>query len=184
MRQWICVYALTHKKLVHCTVVCYLQSKGYKLPTWLGGVKEGRWANILAIFLLCKVTQTHCFIHVKNGYWSTLQEDPQSHLEYIKQCNLHLIYMGAGIFTESEARTEFIQYEIFGVSDLLPVEINVNKQSVRTLSAMETNTLILLMSNGTTQHQSKPTAIIKLSATVSSISQENQHAAKCTFHFH
>ena len=39
---------------------------------------------------------------------------------------------------------------------------------------METNTLILLMSNGTTQGQSKPTAIIKLSATVSGASQENQ----------
>ena len=41
MRQWIPVYTLTHKKLVHCTAVRYLQSKGLKLPTWLSGVKEG-----------------------------------------------------------------------------------------------------------------------------------------------
>ena len=73
-----------------------------------------------------------------------------------------------------EARTELIQYEIIGVSDLLPVEININKQSVRMLSATETNTLILLMTNGTTQGQSKPTAINKLSATVSGARQENQ----------
>ena len=39
MHQWIHVYTLTHKKVLHCTAVKYLHSKGLKVPVWLNGVK-------------------------------------------------------------------------------------------------------------------------------------------------
>ena len=57
------------------------------------------------------------------------------------------MYLGAGTYAELEAHTEIIQYEILRVGDLLPVEMNVNEVAVGTLSANETNTLILHMSN-------------------------------------
>ena len=106
--QWICVYTLTHKKVVHCAAVKYLHSKGLKLLVWLNGVKEGSRADILSIFVMCKVTQTHCFIHTKNGIWSSLYEDPQTHQEYIQRCNLYLLYLGFGVYAELEARTQVV----------------------------------------------------------------------------
>ena len=133
MHQWVHVYTLTHKKVVHCAAVKYLHSKGLKLPVWLNGVIEGNRADILSIFLMCKVSQTHCFIHTKNGMWSSLYEDPQTHQEYIERCNLHLLYLGFGVYAELEARKQVIQYEIFGIPELLPVEVNISESAVGTL---------------------------------------------------
>ena len=160
MHWLICVYTLTHKKVVHCAAVKYLHSKGLKLPVWLNGVKEGNRANILSIFIMCKVTQTHCFIHTKNGIWSSLYEDPQTHQEYIQRCNLHLLYLGFGVYAELKARTQVIQYEIFGVPELLPVEVNVNEPAVGTLSVNETDTLQNLIGNGITHNQPKLTVSV------------------------
>ena len=161
------MYTLTHKKLVHCTAGKYLQSEGLKLPNWLNGLKEGRRADTLAIFLLYKVMQTHCFIHVKSGFWSSLQEDPLTHQEYIQRYYLHLLDLGAGTYAELEAHTQVIQYEIFDVGEPLSTEINVNEPAISILSASESSTLNLLISNGTTHSQSKLTAFVKPSATTS-----------------
>ena len=72
----------------------YLDGKGLTLQTWLSGLKEGRRADVLGLFLLCLATQTHCFVHLNNGYWSTLWEPPNKHLELIQRCNVHLSYLG------------------------------------------------------------------------------------------
>ena len=68
----------------------------------------------------------HCFVHINGGIWSLLQEYPISHQEYVQRCNLHLLYLGSGVYAELEACTEIIQYEIFGVAEPLPIEVNVN----------------------------------------------------------
>ena len=155
MHQWVHVYTLTHKKLVHCAAVKYLHSKGLKLLLWLNSVIEGNRADILSIFLMCKVTQIHCFIHTKNGIWSSLYEEPQTHQEYIQKCNLHLLYLGFGVYAELEARTQVIQYEIFGIPEPLAVEVNVNEPTVGTLLVSEMDTLQNLTGNVTTHNQPK-----------------------------
>ena len=72
----------------------YLDGKGLTLQTWLSDLKEGRWADVLELFLLCLAIQTHCFVHLNNGYWSTLWDAPNNHLELIQRCNVHLSYLG------------------------------------------------------------------------------------------
>ena len=62
----------------------YLDGKGLTLQTWLNGLKEGRRADVLGLFLLCLATQTHCFVHLNNGYWTTLWDSPNNHLELIQ----------------------------------------------------------------------------------------------------
>ena len=58
--------------------------KGLKLSTWLNGVRMGKQADILALFLLSKITRTQCFMYLSNNtYWSTLKEEPDYHEEYI-----------------------------------------------------------------------------------------------------
>ena len=79
-----------HKKQVHGMSTKYLQSKGLKLPDWLNKVKDGKQADILAIFILCKATQMHFFVHINSSIWSSLQNDPNTHQEYVQRCNLHL----------------------------------------------------------------------------------------------
>ena len=82
----------------------YLDGKGLTLQTWLNGLKEGRRADVLGLFLLCLATQTHCFVHLNNGYWTTLWDSPNNHLELIQRCNVHLSYLGRGIFIEHVLR--------------------------------------------------------------------------------
>ena len=94
MRQCIRVYIVTHQKTVNAMARDYLDGKGLTLQTLLSGLKEGRWADVLGLFLLCLATQTHCFVHLKNGYWSTLSDPPDNHLELIQRCNVHLSYLG------------------------------------------------------------------------------------------
>ena len=137
MHQWVRVYTLMHKKQVHGTSTKYIQSRGLKLPDWLNEVKDGKPANILAIYILCKATQMHCFVHINGGISSSLHEDPISHQEYVQRCNLHLLYLGSSVYAELEACTEIIQYKIFGVTEPLPIELNVNKPAVGTLSPSE-----------------------------------------------
>ena len=100
MRQWLCVYVLTHLKAVCNMAKEYLSSKGLTLQTWLISLREGKRADILRLFLLCLATQTHCFVHHKNGYWTTLLDPPETHMELIQRCNIHLSYLGRGIFAD------------------------------------------------------------------------------------
>ena len=135
----------THKKQVHGISTKYLQSRGIKLLEWLSEVKNGKLADILSIYILCKATQTHCFVHHNGGIWRTLQEDLKSHQEYVQRCNLHLVYIGSNAYAELTACTEIVQYEIFGIAEPLLVEMNMSEQSASSLSASELESLKMLV---------------------------------------
>ena len=181
MHQWVRVYTLTHKKQVHGTSTKYLQSRRLKLPDWLNEVKDGKPADILTIYILCKAMQTHCFVHFNGGVWSSLQ-DSISHQEYVQRCNLHLLYLRSSAYTELEAHTEIIQYEIFGVAEPLPIEVNVNEPAVRTLSPSELNTLNKLSEANTNSDRQKPTSLVKPST--SSVTENTQAGSTTTTKVH
>ena len=124
----------------------YLYRKGLTLQTWLSGLKEGRQADVLGLFLLCLATQTHCFVHLNSGYWSTLRDAPNNHLELIQRCNVHLSYLGRGIFIEHVLRLN-TSYKIFGVSD--PVDMPLTSTVIGELSIEESEALKALLSLGT-----------------------------------
>ena len=146
MRQWIRVYVVTHRKTVNAMARDYLDGKGLTLQTWLSGLKEGRWADVLGLFLLCLATQTHCFVHLKNGYWSTLRDPPDNHLELIQRCNVHLSYLGRGISIEHVSRLN-TSFEIFGVSE--PVDMPSTSAIIGELSIKESEAVKTLLSLGT-----------------------------------
>ena len=124
----------------------YLEGKGLPLQTWLSGLKEGRQADVLGLFLLCLATQMHCFVHLNNGYWSTLQDSPNNHLELIQRCNVHLSYLGRGIFIEHVLRLN-TSYEIFGFSN--PIDMPSTSTVIGELSIEESEALKALLSLGT-----------------------------------
>ena len=63
------------------------------LANWTKHVKEDRHADVLLIFVLCLITGTHAFIHLKNNeYWTSLKDIPRMYLEFMKRCNLHMSF--------------------------------------------------------------------------------------------
>ena len=138
MRQWLCVYILTHQKAVITMAKEYLDSKSLTLQTWLTSLKEGRQADVLGLFLLCLATQTHYFVHLKNSHWSTLHDPSKTHLELIQRCNVHLSYLGRGIFVDHVLRLD-TSFEIFGVSD--PIDMPSTSKVIGELSIEESEAL-------------------------------------------
>ena len=152
MRQWVHCFTLTHKGFITNLTKIYLKGKGLKLGTWLKGIKDGRRPDILGLFLLCVITGTHCFIHTRVGIWTTLFEEPSTHQELIQRCNLHLGYLGHGIYVEFIPRTETVSYEIFHVPKLVNVDMNSKPVTLGTLTADEEGTLHALLSTCTSLH--------------------------------
>ena len=124
--------------------------------TWIIGIKNGRRPDILTLFLLCVITGTHCFVHTKVGIWTTLSEKPDNHQALIQRCNLHLGYLGNGIYIEFVPRRELVSCQIFGVPE--PVDINMDAKPVAigTLTSDEQETLNKLLSTGITQYSAAP----------------------------
>ena len=102
MQQWVRCFVLTHRKFVYKVACKDLSEHSLKLQEWAKDLNKGCKVDTLALFLLCIATDAHCFVHTRSGYWTTLADTPQSHTEYIQRCNLHLSYVGKGIYVQHE----------------------------------------------------------------------------------
>ena len=156
MRQWIRCYSLTHKGFITNLAKTYLKSKNLKIGIWITGIKNGRRPDILALFLLCVITGTHCFVHTKFGIWTTLSEELDNHQALIQRCNLHLGYLGNGIHIEFVPRRELVSFQIFGVPDPIDVDMDAKPVAIGTLTSDEQETLNQLLSTGITQYSTTP----------------------------
>ena len=119
MRQWVHCFTLTHKGFITNLAKTYLKSKGLKLDTWFKGIKDGSRLDILGLFLSCVIMGTRCCVHTRAGIWTTLFEEPSTHQELIQRCNLHLGYLGCGIYVEFIPRTETVLFEYLVYSNQL-----------------------------------------------------------------
>ena len=115
-------------------------------------LNRGCKADILALFLLCIATDTHCFVHTKSGYWTTLAETPQSHIEYIQRCNLHLNYLGKDTYVQHEIHTETVAYDVFCLPEPLKLDVQTETVTIGTCTADESETLDKLLRLGITAH--------------------------------
>ena len=145
MRQWVRLYTLMHR--IYSTTLAneYLTRKVIDLVTWSKGVKDGKRADVLALFALCLITGIHCFVHLKeHKYWTFLKEMPTSHLEFVQRCNIHLSYLGQGVFAEHTLRTSKVSYKFFGIDQ--PIELNeTDLVIIGTLTSDENDTLDKLL---------------------------------------
>ena len=137
MRQWVRCFVLTHRKFISKVACKYLSVHSLKLPQWVKELNCGCKADILALFLLCIATDTHCFVHTESGYWTTLAETPQSHIEYSQRCNLHLSYLGKGTYVQHKIRTETVAYDIFGLPKPLKLDVQTETVTIGTCTADE-----------------------------------------------
>ena len=88
-----------------------------------------------------------------------MKNEPNSHLEFIQCCNVHLSYLGNGIYTAHELHTVKATYDIFSLDQ--PLEIDETEPVViGTLTGTENETLDKLMET-TWIGKEKTVALIK-----------------------
>ena len=130
----------------------FLASSHLSLSDWCKGVKSGDKADVLVLFVLCVLTGTHCLVHLKQGHWTSLKDELDTHLEFIQCCNVHLSYLGNGIYAEHKLRTVRATYEIFGLDQ--PIEIDeTDPVVIGTLTSTENETMDKLMESTCTVNE-------------------------------
>ena len=150
----------------------HLTEHSLSLPRWLKAITNGCRADMLCLYILSIATDTHCFVHTKNGIWTTLGEIPNTHAEYSQRCSLHLSYMGNDTYAQHEIHTQTVAYDIFGLPEPLTVDLQVSTDKIGTCTSEETETLnrllrlgIIPQTSDTPNIVSKPT--VKATATIS-----------------
>ena len=83
----------------------------------------------------------------------------------LQKCNLHLAYLGCGIYAQLLLRTVTYKYEIFSISSPLNIDIiDTKPQIISSLTADQESTLSQLMFTGLKSAGLKSTASKKVSA--------------------
>ena len=99
MRKLVSFFVKRYKTLLGPRVHAYLDSKRLMLDQWLDAVKNNRRGDILCVYFLSLVTGRHTVVPLKGGInWCTLKSVPLTHDELIERYDIHLIYLGFGIF--------------------------------------------------------------------------------------
>ena len=73
-----------------------------EMEDWSNSVKNNRQGDILSLFTLCALTSCHAVVHLGNGnLWITI-DSPSSydHDQLLSICDVHLAYIGNGLFEE------------------------------------------------------------------------------------
>ena len=85
----------------------------------------------------------------ENRYWNTLKEVPDSHDEFLLSCDLHLAYIGKGIYAHLILWIESLEYAVFGtVESGESSGVETKPLIVGTLTADEDKTLSYLLNMG------------------------------------
>ena len=107
MRSWLGFFMIVHHCFFAGRVSMYLKSKGLKLDEWIKSVKQGHCMDILALYGLCLLTDSHCVVHLsRNRIWSSLDDIPCDHAQLMLWCKIHLCYLGKGVFVLLMPREE------------------------------------------------------------------------------
>ena len=99
MCKWLSFFTILYKQTLQAKAGQYL--KKLKLDTWVDGITLGRRAYILSMFALSALISKHTLIHLRNGnIWTTMETSNMDHDEILKDCDIHLAYLGNGLFSE------------------------------------------------------------------------------------
>ena len=101
LRTWVRFFVRQHRTEITARVADYLDSKKLSMDQWLKAVKDGHHGDIMYLYVLCLMNGKHACVHLKNNkIWCTLCAVPLNHEELLSRCNIHLVYLGFGIFQE------------------------------------------------------------------------------------
>ena len=124
MRQWLKLFSISNQQNLEVRARRYLASKGLAFDNWMTSITNGMKGDILVLYTLCMLFDKHVIVHLRHGLvWSTLEDLSQDHYADLKKCELHLCYVGRGLFVELMERetpleivkdTEAVQSLIIG----------------------------------------------------------------------
>ena len=101
VREWLKVFVLMHKVQLAKKAKQYLKLKGLSIDMWSESITDGHKGDVLVLFGLNLLTETHCVVHLANGQiWTTLATLSGVHSTDLQKCDLHLPYIGRGLFIE------------------------------------------------------------------------------------
>ena len=128
IRQWLKLFSLTNQQNLEVRAKRYLASKGLAFDNWLSSITDGMKGDILVLYTLCMLFDKHAIVHLRHGFvWSTLEDLSQDHYVDLKKCELHLCYVGRGLFVELMER-------------VTPLEVVKDTEAVQSLVIGELST--------------------------------------------
>ena len=105
LRNWLKVFMLANKKNFEIRAKKYLASKVLTFENWSDSISDGRKGDILVLYGLCMLLGKHAIVHLHNHHvWSTLSELGPTHAADLKRCEIHVCYLGRGLFMELTSR--------------------------------------------------------------------------------
>ena len=97
--QWLKVFAISNHWNLELRVSKYLASKGLAYDNWMTSITDGMKGDIFVLYALCMLFDRHAIVHLRNGLvWSTLDKVSDDHYTDLKKCDLHLCYVGCGLW--------------------------------------------------------------------------------------
>ena len=122
-----------HKQTLQAKAGRYLNLKKLKFETWADAVKSGCRADILSVFALSALIGKHSLIHLHNGnLWTSIDTSSSDHDELLEKCDIHLAYMGNGLFCELRSKPSCT-----ASSDGTTVELSRNLKGTTTVIKAE-----------------------------------------------
>ena len=68
---------------------------------WSESITDSRKGDVLVLFGLNLLMEMHCIVHLANGQiWTMLAMLSGAHSTDLQKCDLHLAYIGRGLFIE------------------------------------------------------------------------------------
>ena len=101
MHEWLKLFVLMHRKHISNKASEYLESKGLTVEIWADGIQDGQKGDVLILFALNLLMEMHTIVHLKDGQTRMMLANPGlNHSDDIKHCEIHLAYVGRGLFIE------------------------------------------------------------------------------------
>ena len=101
MCNWLKTFMLANGCNFEIQAAKYLASKVLSYENWTDSISDRRKGDILALYGLCLLFNKHVLLHLHNGLvWTTMESLSENHQNDLEKCDLHLCYLGRGIFME------------------------------------------------------------------------------------
>ena len=105
MREWLKLFVIMHKTALAQKAKGYFNQKGLDVNMWAESIVDGRKGDVVVLFALNLMMETHCLVHLANGQvWTTLAKSSGDHTKDLCKCSVHLVYIGRGLFVELKER--------------------------------------------------------------------------------
>ena len=92
---------MANKRNFEIRAAKYLASKVLTYENWSDSISDGRKGDVLVLDSLCMLFSKHAVVDLHNNVvWSTLDSLSNNHLDNLQKCDIHLCYLGRGLFME------------------------------------------------------------------------------------